>query len=86
MSKSQAWMLFFNAIDMLNASGHEFSKEFVFERGFIFATCARCGQGFRSRYAAEVGPYDTRGARDLIGCDNELAILLESEKREEVAR
>jgi hypothetical protein len=86
MSKAQSWMLYFNEIDMLNASGHEFSKEFVFERGFIFATCARCGQGFRSRYGAGVGPYDTRGARDLIRCDNELAIRLGYEKAAEVAR
>jgi len=86
MSKAQSWMLYFNEIDMLNARGHEFSKEFVFERGFIFATCARCGQGFRSRYGAEVGPYDTHGARDLIGCDNELEIRLGYEKAAEVAR
>ena len=81
MSKAQNWHFYFNEIDMLNAKGHEVPRVFSFERGFIFATCARCGQGFRSRYGAEVGPYDTRGAMDLIGCDAELAIEIAEEAR-----
>jgi hypothetical protein len=81
MNKAQAWMLWFNAIEMKNAAGHDFPKEFVFDGGFIAATCARCGQGFRARYGAGVGPYDTRGAADVIGCDNELEILIAGEGR-----
>jgi hypothetical protein len=81
MSKAQAWHFYFNEIDMLNAKGHEISREFSFDRGFIFATCARCGQAFRARYGAEVGPYDTRGARDLISCDVELAFAIAQEER-----
>jgi hypothetical protein len=81
MSKAQKWHFYFNAIDMLNAQGHEIPREFLYEPGFIFATCARCGQGFRARYSAEGGPYDTRGAMDLIGCDVELAIAIAAEER-----
>jgi hypothetical protein len=81
MSRAQGWHFYHNAIDMLNARGHEIPKVFAYERGFIFATCARCGQGFRSRYGAEVGPYDIGGWMDVIGCDAELAIAIAEEAR-----
>jgi len=89
MSKSQNWMLWFNAVEMLNAKGHEVPKDFTFDRGFVAAACARCGQAFRARYYAESGPLDTRGAGDFIRCDNSLAIDAAretQETKEEVAR
>ncbi len=87
MSKSQAWLFWFNRIKMLNAQRHEFGDEFVFTPGFIAASCARCGQGYRGRYNKEVGPYDYERYADLvIGCDNELEITLKAEAREEVIK
>jgi len=87
VSKSQAWMFWFNQIEMLNAKGHEFSNDFVFTPGFIAVNCARCEQGFRGRYGKEVGPYDyENGAAMVIRCDNALAINLESQLREEVTK
>lgn len=86
MSKAQNWHFYFNEIEMLNAKGHEMPEKFAFERSFIIATCKRCGQAFRSRYGAEVGPYDTKGARDFIGCDNALAIDAGRETKEEVTK
>lgn len=86
MSKGQNWHFWFNAIEMLNAKGHSFAKEFAFDRGFIAATCTRCLQSVASRYGQEVGPYDTRGSFDVISCDTELEIQLKAEAREEVIK
>lgn len=87
MSKSQAWLFWFNRIKSLNAQGHEFGDDFLFTPGCIAATCARCGQGYRGRYGKEVGPYDyERHAALVIGCDSELEITLAADAREEVAK
>ena len=83
MSKAQNWHFWFNTVEMLNAKGHQVSKDFTFDRDFIAAICTRCGQAFRSRYGKEVGPYDTRGAFDFIGCDTAVAIDAERETEEE---
>jgi len=87
VSKSQAWLFWFNRIKLLNAGGHEFSNDFVFTPGSIAVNCARCGQGYRGRYGKEVGPYDYERHADLvIRCDNELEITLNADAREEAAK
>ena len=87
MSKSQAWLFWFNRIKLLNAGGHAFGDNFVFTPGFIAVSCARCGQGYQGRYSKDGGPYDyERHADFVIGCDSELEITLRSEVREEEAK
>jgi hypothetical protein len=87
-SKSQNWLLWFTEVDSQNGQprGHEFSKDFAFTPDWIAANCTRCGQFFAARYGKETGPFNTTGARNVIRCDDALAIDAERETKEEVTK